>query len=32
MKQFNGPQMAKPDELINDLELMGIETKWPVHK
>ncbi|RCK58214.1 hypothetical protein Cantr_06834 [Candida viswanathii] len=32
MKQFNGPQMAKPDELVNDLEQMGIQTKWPVTK
>ncbi|KAL6454100.1 hypothetical protein SBY92_003559 [Candida maltosa Xu316] len=32
MKQFQGPQMAKPDELIHDLESMGIQTKWPVSK
>ncbi|CUM65181.1 uncharacterized protein PRCAT00002809001 [Priceomyces carsonii] len=30
MKQFSGPQAAKPNELLNDLELLGINTRWPV--
>lgn len=30
MKQFIGPAAANPDELTNDLELMGVDTKWPV--
>lgn len=30
MKQFIGPASANADELNNDLELIGIDTKWPV--
>lgn len=30
MKQFVGPAAATADELTNDLELIGIETRWPV--
>lgn len=30
MKQFIGPAAASADELSNDLELIGIETRWPV--
>ncbi|KAI5963047.1 uncharacterized protein KGF55_002839 [Candida pseudojiufengensis] len=29
-KQFIGPQMASTNEMMNDLELMGIKTKWPI--
>lgn len=32
MKQFIGPLSVKNDELTNDLEMMGIETKWPIGK
>lgn len=32
MKQFIGPLSVKNDELSNDLEMMGIETKWPIGK
>ncbi|ABN67055.2 predicted protein [Scheffersomyces stipitis CBS 6054] len=30
MKQFNGPQAARPDELNYDLDMMGVRTRWPV--
>lgn len=30
MKQFTGPQAAKSDELLTDLDILGIDTKWPV--
>lgn len=30
MKQFVGPAAANADELTNDLDLMGVDTKWPV--
>lgn len=32
MKQFIGPLSVKNEELTNDLEMMGIETKWPIGK
>ncbi|EGW30380.1 uncharacterized protein SPAPADRAFT_157326 [Spathaspora passalidarum NRRL Y-27907] len=31
-KHFVGPQSAMPDELTNDLDMMGIQTRWPVSK
>lgn len=30
MKHFTGPQGANPDELTNDLEIMGVKTRWPI--
>lgn len=30
MKHFIGPQGANPDELTDDLEIMGVKTRWPV--
>lgn len=30
MKQFVGPAAANADELTNDLDLMGVDTRWPV--
>lgn len=30
MKQFVGPAAANADELTHDLELIGVETRWPV--
>ncbi|CAI5760663.1 unnamed protein product [Candida verbasci] len=30
MKQFNGPNGARSDEIIKDLKMMGIKTKWPL--
>lgn len=32
MKHYVPPQGARPDELTNDLEGMGVSTKWPVSK
>ncbi|EDK46566.1 hypothetical protein LELG_04747 [Lodderomyces elongisporus NRRL YB-4239] len=31
-KHFYGPQMANNEELVDDLKMMGIETRWPVGK
>ncbi|KAI5969819.1 hypothetical protein CANMA_001109 [Candida margitis] len=31
-KQFYGPQSANSDELNHDLQLMGIDSRWPVGK
>lgn len=28
MKLFNGPQMANPEEVVNDLDLMGVRSMW----
>lgn len=30
MKQFIGPGAATSDELVNDLNQIGIDTKWPI--
>ncbi|QFZ30468.1 hypothetical protein EJF18_80187 [Clavispora lusitaniae] len=30
MKSFVGPAAANPEELTNDLDLIGIKTRWPV--
>ncbi|KAF3991694.1 hypothetical protein FT663_01005 [Candidozyma haemuli var. vulneris] len=30
MKQFVGPAAANPDELTEDLDLMKVDTRWPV--
>lgn len=30
MKQFVGPAAANADELTEDLDLMNVETRWPV--
>lgn len=30
MKHFTGPQGANPDELTDDLEIMGVKTRWPI--
>lgn len=30
MKHYIPPQGARQDELVNDLESMGVQTKWPV--
>ncbi|KAK7686821.1 hypothetical protein QCA50_009896 [Cerrena zonata] len=30
MKQFSGPAAAKNDELNEDLNMMGVKTRWPV--
>lgn len=32
MKHFTPPQGARPDDLVNDLAQMGVQSKWPLSK